>query len=165
MIDFVSKELRALDAHGSDILVLSVFRDERPLEGLSGLVDWRLRGALSRWFMGGFASGAWGERVLYPIGGRMSFSSILLFGLGKRTEHRADRALSVAQAAVESAGSLKAKSLTCGLFGLDELPSPLARTGTQLLEVLRSEPAIERITLAVGPEERAILASQLTPEL
>jgi len=164
-IDFVDKELRALDDRQGDMLVLSVFLDERPLEGLTGLVDWRLRGALSKWFIGGFATGAWGERVLYPIDARLNFSSILLFGLGNRTEHRADRALAVARAALESCMSLNAKTLTCGLFGLDELPSPLARTGRQLLELLQTANGLETITLVTGAKEREILTAQLESEL
>ena len=164
-IDFVDKDLRALDERPGEMLVLSVFLDERPLEGLTGLVDWRLRGALSKWFLGGFATGAWGERVLYPIDARMNFSSILLFGLGNRTEHRADRALAVARAALESCASLNAKTLTCGLFGLDELPSPLARTGRQLLELLQGADGLDRITLVAGTKEREVLQAQLESEL
>ena len=164
-IEFVDKDLTALDERQGDILVLTVFLDERPLEGLAGLVDWRLRGALSKWFIGGFATGAWGERVLYPVDGRMSFNSILLFGLGNRTEHRADRALAVASAAIESAESLNAKSLTCGLFGLTELPSPLPRTGRQLLELLRGAQELERVTIVSSLKEREVLVSQLESEL
>jgi hypothetical protein len=164
-IDFVDKDLSALDEQQGEILVLSVFIDERPLEGLTGLVDWRLRGALSKWFIGGFATGAWGERVLYPIDSRLNFSSILLFGLGHRTEHRADRALAVARTALESASSLNASSLTCGLFGLEELPSPLARTGRQLLDLLKSTDKLDKITLVTRPKEREILKAQLFSEL
>lgn len=95
----------------------------------------------------------------------MNCDSILLFGLGYRREHRADRALAVAKAALESAASLGAKSLTCGLFGLDELPSPLARTGNQLLEVLGAASDLSKITVAANPEQQSILMAQYHSEL
>ena len=68
VLGFIDPTLRSLDDHVSDILVLSAFSDEQPLEGITGLVDWRLRGRLSRWFVNGFATGRWGERAFTPSG-------------------------------------------------------------------------------------------------
>lgn len=70
------------DKVDAEILVLSFFEDERPLRGASGLVDWRMNGALSRQIMDGTASGREGESLLMSTDGRISAPRLLLFGLG-----------------------------------------------------------------------------------
>jgi len=40
--------LEALDALASDVLVLSLQAEDRPLRGSAGYCDWRLNGPLSR---------------------------------------------------------------------------------------------------------------------
>lgn len=73
----------ALDEEaGVDALCLFIAEDERPLQGLSGYVDWRLCGALSRLILGGVFSGARGEQLLLPSEGRVAFSRIFAVGLG-----------------------------------------------------------------------------------
>src|SRR5436190_1879228 len=49
-----------------DLAVLPFFEDERPLQGLAGLVDWRIGGGLSALLRAGFCTGATGEAVLLP---------------------------------------------------------------------------------------------------
>ena len=41
-----------------DLGVLPIFEDERPLQGLAGLVDWRMGGSLSALLRAGFCTGA-----------------------------------------------------------------------------------------------------------
>jgi hypothetical protein len=157
VLGFIDSTIRALDDHAADVLALSVFSDEQPLEGITGLVDWRLRGTLSRWFISGFASGRWGERVLYPVRNFLSYRSLVVFGLGRRADHRADRALAVAHSAVETAKGLGARTLTCGLFGLDTLPSPFQRTGRQLMDLFEEYENLDAVTLVTRPEEQRVL--------
>ena len=76
--EVVPATLRSLDDQACDVLVLTAFSDERPLSGLSGLVDWRLGGVLSDWLINGFATGRANERVLYPSQGRLSQRFVLL---------------------------------------------------------------------------------------
>jgi uncharacterized OsmC-like protein len=42
----LSKE--RVDVQECDVLVTGFFRDERPLKGSSGLIDWRFNGMLSQ---------------------------------------------------------------------------------------------------------------------
>jgi hypothetical protein len=150
--DLIVADLRALDARGGDALVLGVLLDERPLQGLAGLVDWRLRGALSRWLVSGFASGAWGERVIYPSVDRLGQATTLVLGLGTRPQLRTDRVHDAARAAAEVVTGLGATDITCDLLGLDRLPTPLENTLPDLLDVFRSCKGLTRITLAVDPD-------------
>jgi len=151
-LKWVAPELRVLDDSPADLLVLHAFSDERPLSGLAGLVDWRLAGALSSWRIGGFSTGAFGERVLYPTGRRLSHPRLLFVGLGRRAEYRSDRALGVAADVIEAARGLGIRTLTTGLFHLEALASPLERVGPKLVHMLRSGSGLERVTIAADEE-------------
>ena len=58
--------LEGLDELGCDTLVCTMFGEERPLQGLSGLVDWRMNGWLSRQVHSGIATSSARELVLTP---------------------------------------------------------------------------------------------------
>lgn len=77
--------------HGVSCLVLTCFADDRPLRGLTGLVDWRLNGQLSRLLQRGFIDGHYQEVMLTPIAGRLPFDRLLLVGMGRRAEFHAQR--------------------------------------------------------------------------
>ncbi len=156
-IDFILPTLRALDDTVGDLLIVSAFADERPLTGLTGLVDWRLAGALSRLRMNGFSSGSLGERILYPGGRRLSHPKVMLMGLGHRTDHRADRAFAVARSAIEAAVSLGAERITTAFFGLPVLPSPLERTSLKLTEILCRPETIQRVALVADHDTRRLV--------
>jgi hypothetical protein len=73
-----------------DLAVLPFFEDERPLQGLSGLVDWRTGGSLSALLRAGFCTGAGGEAVLLPGRRTLPMERLVLLGLGpSRTFDRA----------------------------------------------------------------------------
>ena len=150
-VEYIAPELRALDDTPGELLIVTAFADERPLEGLAGLVDWRLCGALSRWRLGGFSGGELGEHVLYPTGSRLSHPRLLFVGLGRRDDYRPDRAFAVARATRDAAVGLGAARLTTGLFGLDRLPSPLERTSLKLVELLAEPASVRHLTIVADP--------------
>jgi len=152
VLGWIAPDLRELDDSPADLLVLHAFSDERPLTGLTGLVDWRLAGALSSWRVGGFSTGELGEQVLYPTGRRLSHPRLLFVGLGRRAEYRSDRALSLAAQVVQAARGLEVTSLTTGLFHLEALASPLERVGPKLIQILRSAPGLERVSIAASED-------------
>jgi hypothetical protein len=65
-----------------DLAVLPFFEDERPLQGLAGLVDWRIGGGLSALLRAGFCTGAAGEAVLLPGRRTLPMERLVLLGLG-----------------------------------------------------------------------------------
>jgi Cytosol aminopeptidase family, N-terminal domain len=81
----LSKE--KVDALECDVLVTGFFKDERPLKGSSGWIDWRLNGMLSRFLMEKKLTGDWKETTLIPSQGRVAPRMILLFGLGEVKEY------------------------------------------------------------------------------
>lgn len=79
-LEVADLSLATLDALDVDALALLV-GPERPLQGLAGLVDWRLCGALSRALAGGLYQGAPGEALLVPTAGRLPASRVVALGL------------------------------------------------------------------------------------
>ena len=83
---FSTPELRKLDLLGTEIIVSTIASDERPPHGVTGLLDFRLAGRISRLIQSGFATGKVGEVLLVPGKPKLPFDKILLFGIGKQSE-------------------------------------------------------------------------------
>jgi hypothetical protein len=81
----LSKE--RVDDQDCDLLVTGFFKDERPLKGSSGLIDWRFNGKFSRFLIEKNLSGDWNETILIPSEGRIVPRMILLLGLGRMKEY------------------------------------------------------------------------------
>lgn len=116
-IRFASPDLRALDGISGDTLVLGHCEGERPLRGVSGAVDWRLGGRLSRLVAAGRATGRLGEAVLVPGRKRMTFERVVLVGLGPMTELDDARALSATLAMLDVLDRLVARTAAIALPG------------------------------------------------
>jgi hypothetical protein len=84
-------DLARWDEAKRDCLVLSVFKDERPLRGAAGLADWRLCGRLSRLVKANKVAADARETLMLPAGRRLAFSKILWFGLGESKGYTDDR--------------------------------------------------------------------------
>lgn len=75
------------DVQECDVLVTGIFKDERPLKGSSGWIDWRFNGMLSRSLMEKKLTGDWKEMTLIPSQGRIMPRMVLLLGLGGVNEY------------------------------------------------------------------------------
>jgi hypothetical protein len=151
-------ELTELERCPDELVAAGVFEDERPLKGLAGLVDWRLCGRLSALYLGGFASGALGERVLRPTGGRLPQPAVLLMGLGPRGALGLERAAQVARATWEVAVGLGARSISCEIFGAAALAEPPERKVRALLATLGEVSGLERVTVLADAELHPMIA-------
>ncbi len=69
-----------------EAIVLGLFEDERPLKGMTGFVDWRLHGLLSRLVLQQRLEGTLLEGCLMPSRGRLPMDMVFLFGLGSLEE-------------------------------------------------------------------------------
>jgi hypothetical protein len=103
---------------GAEVAVTGFFRDQRPLRGGAGLVDWRLCGWFSRLLVAARAEGEVGDAVLTTTHGRLRAPRLLLLGLGSRQRYGAD----AHRAAVERA-VVRLVELGAGSAALD-LPPP-----------------------------------------
>jgi cytosol aminopeptidase family protein len=82
---FIARDLRRLDEVSAEIVACGVYRDERPLSGLAGLLDWRLSGRISRLAKQEFLLGELGEVLAVPVRPRLKFDKVLVMGLGPRS--------------------------------------------------------------------------------
>jgi len=76
-----------VDLQECDVLVTGFFKDERPLQGSSGWLDWRLNGMLSQFLIEGKLTGDWKEVTLIPSRERILPRMILFLGLGEVKEY------------------------------------------------------------------------------
>ena len=108
-----------------DLAALPVFEDERPLGGVTGLLDWRGDGYLSRIVRGGTFDGRAGETLLTPGGSRLLARRVILFGLGNSGDLNEARAREAARRIVGVCVGVRAPSILAGLPGLVEERSVL----------------------------------------
>lgn len=81
-LEFVAPNLRALDQVAAELVLCHVWRDERPMRGLAGLLDWRMGGRLSALCKQHFLVGGLGEPLLTRGPPKLSFEKVLCVGLG-----------------------------------------------------------------------------------
>ena len=88
-----------IDEVEAELLVLIVPEETGPLQGSTGLADWRLGGKLSALLRGGQCSGSEGERMLVLNAPKLASSSAVLSGVGSLkgvgANEAADRLISV----------------------------------------------------------------------
>ena len=81
---FVPPDLRKLDETSAELIACSMWKDERPMRGLAGLLDWRLAGKISKLARESFIEGELGEVLFVPGRPRLPFDKIIVLGLGTK---------------------------------------------------------------------------------
>lgn len=76
----------SLDEMEAALALVTVYEDVRPLKGQAGLVDWRMNGYLSEIIMQARFAGTRGEALLMPTQGRIPCGSLMVLGLGKKSD-------------------------------------------------------------------------------
>ena len=114
---FATPELRKLDLLGTEVIVSTLASDERPPHGLTGLLDFRLAGRISRLIQSGFAAGKVGEVVLVPGKPKLPFDKIVLFGIGKQSEFNDPVFRAVIDKMLRTMEGLRARSAVVELPG------------------------------------------------
>jgi cytosol aminopeptidase family protein len=85
-LHFVLPDLQKLDEPmAAEVVACCIWKDELPMRGLAGLVDWRMSGRLSALERDGFLLGNAGEVLCVPGRPRIPFDKVLVFGLGARS--------------------------------------------------------------------------------
>ncbi|MGH1343300.1 MAG: M17 family peptidase N-terminal domain-containing protein [Nannocystales bacterium] len=98
-----------------DVAIIPWFADERPFQGLLGLLDWRRDGSLSSLARDGVAHGIWKEQVLLPAGRGLPVDRIVLLGCGDRERFDAEAAASIGAQAAKVAVELRPQSVLVGM--------------------------------------------------
>jgi len=160
--EFIPVRQRDLDATQGDLLVASLFEEDRPPHGLTGLVDWRMDGLISRirvrtirpeatnphyegLALGPFHAGE-NEKLLFPAGEKLSHFTVMVLGLGSRRTYNSDRYKGAVATVLQAAASLGAERLTLQLPGWLDAGLPARRACdlfmTELVELRRRKPKV-----------------------
>lgn len=143
-IQFVRPDLHQIDRVAAETFVVSLFEDDRPPRGVSGLVDWRLCGRLSSLLVGGHLQGQFREAVLFPGYGRLPTGRVCAYGLGKSSDFTPARAREACWYIADSLHKLRVTSFIAALPGSPASPVPVRA---------RMELFLEELTRVFGPEE------------
>lgn len=158
---FVAPNLRCLDEVAAEVVVCGVWQDERPLSGLAGLLDWRLKGRLSKLLQQGFLVGEIGETLLVPVRPRLPFETLLACGLGPRAmfDHQTFR--SVLARLLDVLAGVSAKRAVVELPGRGSRTSVNVEQLTTILFELVDDETRDAMCFVEGPEGQAEIESRL----
>ncbi len=156
-VRFVLPEIRRLDELKSEALAMSFFADERPLRGALGLVDWRLRGQLSRLAERGRLSGMLGEITLVAPRPRLPFEKLFLFGLGATSDFDSPRYDSVIARMFDTLAGAHVRACVCCLPGRSTGAIDAGKAIEQLLTSATRYPEHDEITIIEPADAQAIM--------
>jgi hypothetical protein len=99
------------------LLILWHFSDERPLKGITGLLDWRLDAKISQLIISGKITGAWGEKVLLGEVEELQGKDVIFIGLGPMSEFEDSRMQDAGKIMANTVLKLNQKSICMSLPG------------------------------------------------
>jgi hypothetical protein len=161
---FILPNLRRLDLAGTEVLVANVTEDERPIRGLAGLLDFRLRGRLSNLVKTDFFTGKLGEVLLLPGKPALAFDKILLFGLGRRQDFGDDAYRHVIDHILTTLEGLRARSAVVELPGRHFAALKPEEAATILLDMVSNRPLHDLWTLVEPVEAQQTITQQVVLE-
>jgi hypothetical protein len=126
------------DARG-DLVAVYIWNNVRPLRGAAGLIDWRLSGKLSSLIQSGRLTGADGEQLLLPTGGRLPWSVAMVMGLGARAGFSATRFRAAVRRFVSTTRGLDVHDVALAPPGRDVNVLPSRRAVELLLDEIGGE--------------------------
>jgi leucyl aminopeptidase len=112
----------------SDTLVLSIFKDEKPLKGANGLVDWRLCGRISKLIMDKSVTGRYKETTLVLSSENKRIPKILIVGLGKAENFNENKLNDIAHFIAKTLKNVNAKKISLAIPGSSYFPQNYAKS-------------------------------------
>lgn len=161
---FTTPQLRKLDLVGTEFLVATLTLDERPPQGVAGLVDWRLAGRLSRLLESGFATGRLGEVLLIPGKPKLPFDKVVLFGIGSSGEFTEHIFRAVVDKMLRTLEGLRARTAVVELPGRHIGAISAERAADILLESAGGRPEHDVWTLVEPNEAQRAITQHMIQE-
>lgn len=121
-------------------LVVSLAENERPLRALAARIDWRFRGAISRFVRTGAITGRAGELIYLPTSKRGELFHLFVVGVGK--------AASAQERTLEDLGVLKRIRANVESLGLKSVGLSIQDLG---ITAAQAKKAMEGVTLCLAP--------------
>ncbi|MDF2691875.1 MAG: hypothetical protein K0S65_258 [Labilithrix sp.] len=150
---FVPRALRHIDEVSAEVVACGIYRDERPLAGLAGLLDWRLAGRLSRLAKQGFLVGEVGELLALPVRPRLPFDKLLVAGLGPRGAFGDTTFRSVLERTMNALEGLQVKKAIVELPGRGDDAISAERAAEILLDLIGDDER-DALTFVEDPAEQ-----------
>lgn len=117
-INFIEKLPEKSD---SQLFVATLFEDEKPPRGLSGLLDWHLNGKISIFVLEEIFSGRFGEKLLFNVSSRLPWKRYMLVGMGLRSEITQENYRKISNIIISSIADMKYDSVCCQVPGFHRL--------------------------------------------
>lgn len=143
-----------------DLAVLPCFEDERPLQGLAGLVDWRTGGALSALLRDGFYTARAGEDLLWPGRRTLPMRRLVLLGLGRSEDFDRSAGEAAGRRIVQLVGGLRPQQVLVAMPGVVPERAVVEAVFDGLLGALDDLAPVadaQIAALAVGDEAAAVV--------
>lgn len=163
-VRFVAPDLDSLDALEAEVLVLSLYEDERPLQGLTGLVDWRLSGQLSQWIVDQRLSGSAGEKLMVPGRPRLRVDRLLVFGLGPKAEFGEPQFRDLTTSLVQTLEEARLSSVAISLPGRHIEGSAPDTRFRALLEAIGDRALLDELIVVESPATHRALTELVARE-
>lgn len=151
-VHFAPPDLGSLDRLGCEALALPMFSDERPLQGVLGLVDWRMCGLLSRLLGQGRIAGSADEQVLLPGRPKLAMEKLFVFGLGATDELDPERVRGCIERMFAAFARARVRSAALTLPGRQQGYIDPASAIESLLAVVGAIEAHDEVIVLDGPE-------------
>lgn len=110
-----------IDRVPAELVLLMHYQDQVPLQGLLGLVDWRVNGKLSRLVKDKVFSGSAREMLLMPAERRFKADKLVLLGLGRKVDFEEGHISQVFDFIFQTSSRMKASQVCLSISRL--LPS------------------------------------------
>jgi hypothetical protein len=116
-VHFCPPEMSSLCELKTEALCLPFYRDERPMRGPAGLIDFRLCGRVSKWIAGARMHGELGEAVLMPARPRLCAERLLWIGAGSTAELGEARFRTLVRDVLDRLAALRVRAAALSLPG------------------------------------------------
>ncbi len=138
----------------AELTVLPIFSDELPLQGLAGVLDWRMGGRISTMVREGICTGNQGEQVLTLSQTTATLCRIVLLGLGLRAEFTRERGEQAGVQVHNLSQNLHAQEILLGMphTQADGTDQPALVWAEQVVRACRSSDAAPRLWLLAQRE-------------
>lgn len=113
-----------IDRIPCELMILLHFEEDVPLDGLLGLVDWRINGRLSHLVKEHRFTGKAREMLLMPAERRFKSEKLIVMGLGPKAHFHEDHAPQVIDYIFQTASGMQAAQICVSLSKFN--PSPFA---------------------------------------
>jgi len=161
---FVPPELARLDDVSAELIACAVWEDSRPLTGLSGLLDWRLAGRLSKLARESFLVGSLGEVLVLPGRPRLPFDKVVVLGLGPRASFGDDAFREAIGKLLSTLEGLHVKRAVVELPGRGDGAVEPERAAELVLEQVARLPEHDAWVLVEPPETQKQIAQRAQDE-